>query len=254
MRVYLKREDEIELIRQSGEILTKAIRLVGENIKPGITLKKLDKLAEDYIISNGAEPSCKGYEGFPGTLCLSVNNCVVHGIPDNYELKEGDIISVDCTVKYKGYCSDCAYTYGVGKIKDQDKKLLEVTKQSLFEAINIAQVGKRLGDIGFTIENYVKNNGFCVIEDYSGHGIGRYIHEDPVVENRGKKNTGYKICNGLVIAIEPITAISTGKTNVLDNGWNVITKDGCNSAHFEATVGFYNNETHVLTNIKNCEI
>ena len=215
MRVYLKREDEIELIRQSGEILTKAIRLVGENIKPGITLKKLDKLAEDYIISNGAEPSCKGYEGFPGTLCLSVNNGVVHGIPDNYELKEGDIICVDCTVKYKCYCSDCAYTYGVGKIKDQDKKLLEVTKQSLFEAINIAQVGKRLGDIGFTIENYVKNNGFCVIEDYSGHGIGRYIHEDPVVENRGKKNitiySYFSFCRSSIIYFRRITRKFFGK-------------------------------------------
>ena len=254
MRVYLKRDDEIELIRQSGEILTDAIRLVGENIKPGVSLLELDKIAEDYIISRGAEPSCKGYDGFPGTLCLSVNNIVVHGIPNDYKLKEGDIISVDCTVKYKGYCSDCAYTYGVGNIKEQDKKLLEVTKQSLFEAINIAQVGKRLGDIGYTIENYVKKNGFYIIEEYGGHGIGKGIHEDPIVENKGKKNTGYKICNGLVIAIEPITAISTGDTNVLDNGWDVITKDGCNAAHFEATIGFYNNKTMVLTDINKCEV
>ena len=254
MNVYLKRLDEIELIKESGDILTKTIKLVGENIKPGITLLELDKIAEDFIRQNGAEPSCKNYEGFPGTLCLSVNEVVVHGIPDDYILKEGDIVSVDTTVKYKGYCSDCAYTYPVGNISDEDKKLLEVTKQSLYKAIDAAKVGKRLGDIGYTINDYITSNGFCVIEDYAGHGIGKSIHEDPVVENISKKNTGYKITNGLVIAIEPIIAVSTGKTKVISNGWNVITKNKCHAAHYEATIGFYNNETIILADPKNCEI
>lgn len=254
MKIRLKTEEQIKMIKESGDILTKAIGLVGKNIKPGISLLELDKIAEEYIRDNGGIPACKNYGGFPNTLCLSVNNIVLHGIPNKYILKEGDIISVDSVVNYKGYYSDCTYSYGVGNISTENKKLLDVTKQSLLEAIKVAKVNNTIGKISNTIETYIKQHGYYIIEEYGGHGIGLSMHEDPVVPNEGKENQGIKIFNGLVIAIEPIVAVSTGKTKALTGNHNIATVNGCMSAHYEATVGFINNKTTILTDIKNCEI
>lgn len=254
MKIKLKTEEQIQMIKQSGDILTKTIGLIGKNIKPGISLLELDKMAEEYIKDNGGIPACKNYGGFPNTLCLSVNDIVLHGIPNKYILKDGDIISVDSVVNYKGYYSDCTYTYGVGNINDENKRLLNVTKQSLFEAINVAKVNNSIGKISSTIESHIKKHGYYIIEDYGGHGIGLEMHEDPVVPNSGKENQGIKIFNGLVIAIEPIVAVSTSKTKALTGYHNIATVNGCMSAHYEATVGFINNKTVILTDIKNCEI
>ena len=254
MNIILKREDEINLIKESGDILVNAIGLVGRNIKPGVSLLALDKIAEEFIRDNKAIPACKNYYGFPGSLCLSVNEIVLHGIPNSYELKEGDIISVDCVVNYKGYYSDCTYTYGVGQISEENKLLIDTTKNSLSEAIKVAKVGNTLGDIGSTIENCVKKKGFKIVESYSGHGIGKKMHEDPTVLNIGVPNKGFKICNGLVIAIEPIVGATTSKTVPLTGDYDIMMKNRCMSAHFEATVGFYNNKTILLTDLKKCEL
>ena len=254
MNIILKREDEIELIKQSGDILVNTIALVGKNIKPGVSLLYLDKIADEYIRDNNAIPACKNYYGFPGSLCLSVNEIVLHGIPSSYELKDGDIVSVDCVVKYNGYYSDCTYTYGVGDISAENRRLIETTKNSLLGAIEVAKVGNTLGDIGYYIENYVKKNGYYIVDNYSGHGVGLDIHEDPLVFNYGKKNDGFKICNGLVIAIEPIVGATTSKTRTLSGDYNVIMENRCMSSHFEVTVGFYNNKTIILTDLKKCEL
>lgn len=254
MSIILKSEEEINLIKQSGDILVKAIKLVGENIKPGVSLIYLDKIADEFIRDNGAIPACKNYYGFPGSLCLSVNEMVLHGIPNSYELKDGDIISVDCVVNYKGYYSDCTYTYGVGPIKKENALLIDSTKNSLLEAINVAKVGNTLGDIGYTIESYIRKAGYKIVDSYSGHGVGKKMHEDPLVLNYGKPNSGLKICNGLVIAIEPIVGATTSKTISLSGGYDIMMENRCMSAHFEATVGFYNNETILLTEFEKCAL
>ena len=254
MSIILKSEDEINLIKQSGDILVGAIKLVGENLKPGVSLLYLEKIADEFIRDNGGVPACKNYYGFPGSLCLSVNEIVLHGIPSPYELKEGDIVSVDCVVKYKGYYSDCTYTYGVGRISEENRLLIDSTKNSLLEAIKVATVGSTLGDIGYTIENYIKKAGYKIVDSYSGHGIGRKMHEEPLVLNYGRPNSGLKICNGLVIAIEPIVGATTSRTVPLSGDYNIMMENKCMSAHFEATVGFYNDKTIILTDLEKCKL
>ena len=202
--IFYKTEEEIELIRESAQILGKAHGEVAKLVKPGIKTKDLDKIAEEFISDHGAKASFKGYNGFPATLCISTNEVVVHGFPSEYELKDGDIISIDCGVFYKGFHSDSAYTYPVGEISTETLSLLKATKESLYKGIEEAKFGNRIGDIAYAIQNYVEDRGYTVVRELVGHGVGRNLHEGPEVPNYGKRGKGPKLNEGLVIAIEPM--------------------------------------------------
>ena len=245
--ITYKTEEEIGLIRESAEILAKAHAEVARRIKPGVKTIDLDKVAFEYIKDQGGHPSFKGFNGFPFSLCISVNENVVHGFPGAYELKEGDIVSVDCGVYYKGCHSDCAYTYPVGDISDDIRKLLEVTKKSLYVGIEQVAKGKRIGDIGFSIQSFVENHGYTIIRELVGHGVGKELHESPEVPNYGKRGKGIKLKKGMVLAIEPM--VNMGKRNVVqeNDGWTIRTKDRLPSAHFEHTVTVTDNGAEIIT-------
>lgn len=245
--VHLKTEAEVQLIRESAQILGKAHGEVARLIKPGIKTSALDKVAEEYIRDNGGVPSFKNYNGFPATLCISVNEVVVHGFPGNYELKETDIISVDCGVNYKGFHSDSAYTYPLEGVDKETLLLLERTYDSLFKGIEKAKAGNRMGDISYAIQSYVESFGYGVVRELVGHGIGRSLHEDPEVPNFGKQGKGVKLVAGMVFAIEPM--INQGTKNVVqeNDGWTIRTSDRKPSAHFEHTVAVLEEKTEVLT-------
>lgn len=252
MIVY-KTQEEIELIRQSAQILGKAHGEVAKMIQPGVSTIDLDKRAEEFIRDHQGEPSFKGYNNFPASLCISVNDAVVHGIPDKYELKDGDIISVDCGVFLNGFHSDSAFTYPVGEISPEVRKLLRVTKESLDIGIQHAIAGSRVGDISYSIQKHVEKNGFSVIRELVGHGVGRSLHESPEVPNFGKRGRGAKLKEGLVIAIEPM--VNLGKRNVVQSkdGWTIKTSDHSPSAHYEHTVAIKNGECDVLTTFEYIE-
>jgi len=245
--VFLKTDDEIELIKQSAQVLGKAHAEVAKLIKPGITTSALDKRAYEYIKDNGGVPSFKGYNGFPYTLCVSINENVVHGMPGEYVLQEGDIVSVDCGVILNGFHSDSAYTFPVGQVTEAVAKLLKVTKESLYIGIDEAVVGKRVGDIGFAIQTYVEKRGYSVVRELVGHGIGKSLHEPPEVPNYGKRGEGYKLQDGLVLAIEPM--VNMGKKQVVQekDGWTIRTADRLPSAHFEHTVVVRKGKAEILT-------
>jgi methionyl aminopeptidase len=245
--VFYKTEEEIELIRQSALILSKAHGEIALLIKEGVSTLTLDKRAEEFIKDNGAVPSFKNYNGFPFSLCISVNSTVVHGMPSNYILNDGDVISVDCGVYYKGFHSDCAYTHGVGNVSEVVSKLLEVTKQSLYEGIDKAVVGYRLGDISHSIQTYAESHGYGVVRELVGHGIGKNLHESPEVPNYGKRGQGLKLQNGLVLAIEPMINLGTRHIVQEDDGWTIRTRDSKPSAHFEHTVVIRKDKAEVLT-------
>lgn len=245
--IQYKSSYEIELIRASGDILGKVHGLLSENIKSGITTKYLDKLAYDFILKNNALPSFLNYRNFPATLCISINETVVHGIPSNYILKDGDIVSIDCGVYLNGFHSDSAYTYRVGKISDEKLRLLRNTYNSLFEGIKFARVGMRVGDISFSIQNYTERLGYSVVRELVGHGVGKNLHEEPEVPNFGKKGKGVKLLNGMVIAIEPMINIGKKDVYLMEDGWSVNTSDSKPSAHFEHTVGIINGFPEILT-------
>ncbi len=246
--VEIKTRQEIEKIRKSGKILRQALELVGSNVRPGITTKELDEIAENFIRSKGAVPACKGYEGFPGTMCISVNDEVVHGIPGNRKLEEGDIVSFDSCVLLDGWYADSAITVIVGSAKNEkDKKLVEVTKKALYVGIEQAKVGNRVGDISSAIQEFVESNGFSLVRDYTGHGIGRHLHEDPSVPNYGKKGTGMVLKEGMCIAIEPMVCAGDYKLYTADDGWTAKTVDGSNAAHFEHTIAITKNGPEILT-------
>ncbi|MBZ4663312.1 MAG: map [Caloramator sp.] len=245
--IYLKSDQEIEIMRKAGQIVAETLLILEEAIKPGITTKELDKIAEEYIISCGARPSFKGYHGFPATICASVNEEVVHGIPGERVLKEGDIISVDCGAFYKGFHGDAARTFPVGKVTPEAQRLIDVTRESFFEGIKYAKVGNRLGDISAAIQEYVEKNNFSVVRDYVGHGIGREMHEQPSVPNYGKSGRGMRLNKGLVLAIEPMVNMGTFAVKELDDGWTVVTYDGKLSAHYENTVAILDNGPEILT-------
>ena len=235
--IYYKSEEEIELLRMSNMLVGKTHGEIAKLIKPGVSTAKLDKIAEEFIRDNGAEPGFLGYGGFPATLCISPNDGVVHGIPsDKIILKDGDIVSVDCGTKMNGYYGDSAYTYTVGEVDEKIKQLLQVTKESLYTGIENAIIGKRLGDISYAIQNYAESFGYSVVREMVGHGVGKKLHEKPEVPNYGKRGRGVKLKKGLVIAIEPM--INMGKKAIYqeDDGWTVKTKDGLPSAHFEHTI------------------
>lgn len=251
--INYKSSEEIELIRLSADILGKAHAEVAKLIAPGVSTGTLDEVAEKYILKHGGTPSFKGYNGFPGSLCISVNEQVVHGIPGSYQLREGDIVSIDCGVFYKGFHSDCAYTYPVGNVSEEVRKLLRVTKESLYKGIEHAQAGNRIGDIGYAIQNHVEQFGFSVVRELVGHGIGKTLHESPEVPNYGKRGRGAVMKSGLTLAIEPMVNLG-GKQVVQEaDGWTIRTRDRKPSAHYEHTVAVMNGSPMVLTTHKYIE-
>lgn len=234
--VSIKSEREIELLKIAGEIVGKTHNYLKGFIKPGITTKELDELAYNFILENGATPSFKNYEGFPASICASVNDEVVHGIPNNYKLKEGDIISIDIGACYKGYHGDSAWTYPVGRISKNKENLLAWTEESLFEGLKAVRNGARIGDIGYNVETFAKKHKLGVVKELVGHGVGSHLHEEPDVPNYGKKNTGIVLKSGMVIAVEPMLNWGTADICMLDDEWTIVTMDGKPSAHFEHTV------------------
>ncbi|HNW99426.1 MAG TPA: type I methionyl aminopeptidase [Bacteroidales bacterium] len=251
--IYYKTEEEIEKIRKSSLLVGKALAVVAGKIRPGVKTIELDKLAEEFIKDNNALPAFKGYRGFPYTLCISINEQVVHGFPGEREVKDGDIVSVDCGVLKNGYYGDSAYTFAVGEVKPEILLLLKATKESLYLGIENAVEGKRLGDIGFAVQSHVENLGFSVVRDLVGHGVGKNLHEKPEVLNYGKKGTGIKLCSGLVIAIEPM--INKGRYQVVQeaDGWTIRTADRLPSAHFEHTVAVRKNKADILSSFDEIE-
>ena len=231
-----KTEEEIELLRENAIIVSKTLAEVGKAVAPGVTTKELNRVAETFIRDNGAVPSFLGFEGFPAAICASVNDVVVHGFPSDYVLKEGDIVTADIGTLYKGYNGDSAYTFPVGEVSAETRKLLDVTKASLYKGIEAAVAGNRTGDIGYAVQTYVESFGFSVVRELEGHGLGRLMHEDPGVPNFGRRGKGTHLVDGLVICIEPM--INAGRKDVyLDrNGWAIHTSDHKNSAHYELTV------------------
>ena len=231
-----KTEEEIELLRENAVLVSKTLAEVGKRVAPGVTTKELNKVAEDFIRDNGAIPSFLGYDGFPAALCMSVNDVVVHGFPSDYVLKEGDVVSVDCGTLYKGYNGDSAYTFPVGEVDAGTRKLLDVTKASLYKGIEAAVAGNRTGDIGYAVQTYAESFGFSVVRELEGHGLGREMHEQPGVPNFGRRGKGTHLVDGMVICIEPM--INAGSKNVYlaRNGWAVHTSDHQKSAHYELTV------------------
>ncbi len=248
--IHLKNEEEIELIRVANQLVSKTLAEVGRAIKPGVTTMSLDTLAEQYIRDNGGIPSFKGYEGFPSTLCVSVNEEVVHGFPSDYVIKEGDIVSIDCGAIVKGFNGDSAYTFPVGEIAPETQELLDVTKESLYKGIAAAKVGGRIGDISFAVQNHVESHGMGVVREMVGHGLGREMHEDPQVPNYGRQGSGTKIKDGLVICIEPM--ITQGSRHIVfgENGWTVSTKDHKPAAHYELCVACTQSGVKVLSTFK----
>ena len=245
--IYLKTEEEIELLRENNLLVSATLAEVGKHIKPGVTTLELDRIAEEFIRSHGAVPGFLGYGGFPNTLCVSVNQQVVHGIPSNYALQEGDIVSVDCGTILKGFYGDSAYTFPVGEIDAESANLLKVTKESLYLGAEKAIAGNRLGDIGSTVQQYAEKHGFSVVREMVGHGIGTNMHESPEVPNYGKAGNGKKLKEGMVLCVEPM--INAGKKDIYlhRNGWEVSTVDKKLSAHFEFMVAVRAGKADVLT-------
>ena len=228
--------EEIELMRENGILVSRTLAEVGKTVAPGVTTLELNRVAETFIRDHGAIPSFLGYEGFPAALCISVNDVVVHGFPSDYVLREGDIVSVDCGTLYKGYNGDSAYTFPVGEVDAETRKLLDVTKASLYEGIAAAVAGNRTGDIGHAVQTYAESFGFSVVRELEGHGIGREMHELPGVPNYGKAGKGTKLVDGMTICIEPMINAGNRGVYLARNGWAVHTADHRNSAHYELTV------------------
>ena len=245
--VILKTDEEIELMREANRLVGMTLGELSKHIKPGITTLQLDAIAEKFIRDHGAIPLFLGYGGFPNSICTSVNEAVVHGIPNNKPLQEGDIVSIDCGVQAKGFCGDSAYTFCVGEVSEAVKKLLRTTQEALYIGIEQAREDNRIGNIGFAVQTYCEANGYSVVRDLTGHGIGRNMHEAPEVPNFGRRGTGMLIKNGMCLAIEPM--INMGSKNVVfeNDGWTVRTKDRKMSAHFEHTVAIRNGKADILS-------
>lgn len=245
--IIFKSEREIQHMREAGRIVALALRAVREAVAPGVTTKDLDEVAREVITSHGAIPSFKGYHGYPGNICASVNEEVVHGIPGSRKLQEGDIVSVDCGATYNGFVGDSAVTIPVGKIDPVSEQLLRVTEESLYQGIAAAIVGNRLSDISHAVQVHVEAAGFSVVRDYVGHGIGRNMHEDPQIPNFGPPGHGPLLKPGMVLAIEPMVNVGTYKVRTLKDGWTVLTADGKRSAHFEHTIAITPDGPKLLT-------
>ena len=245
--VHVKSEKEIDLMRAPCAIVRDCLSFVGERIKPGMTTGEVDQLVYDFIKASGAEPSCLGYGGFPASACVSVNEVVVHGIPDDRVLEEGDIVSVDLCAYKNGFHGDGARTFAVGEISPEKKKLIRVTEECFFKALEGLRAGTPLFDIGYKVQTHAEANGFSVIRSYTGHGIGREMHEDPSVYNFGRKGTGMRLKAGTVICIEPMIAAGDWRVKVLDDGWTAVMADKKPAAHYENTVVIREDGTEILT-------
>ncbi|MQY80549.1 MAG: type I methionyl aminopeptidase [Bacteroidetes bacterium] len=242
-----KTKEEIELLRESNILVSKTLAEVARYVKQGITTLELDRIAEEFIRDHGAKPGFKGYNKFPNTLCTSVNSEVVHGIPSSYVLKEGDIVSIDCGVLLNGYYGDSAFTFSVGEINQEKKKLLEYTRNALYKGVEMAIVGNRLGDIGYAVQQHAENGGFSVVREMVGHGLGKDLHEPPEVPNYGRRGKGILLKKGLVICIEPMINLGTKNIKQDKDGWTIRTMDEKPSAHFEFSVAVNNNKPDVLS-------
>ena len=251
--IHYRSEDEIDLIRESSLLVAKTHAEISALIKPGVTTLQLDKIAEEFIRDNGGVPAFKGYSGFPNTLCASLNEQVVHGIPNDNPLNEGDIISMDCGVVMNGYFGDSAYTYEVGEVSEEVKNLLIRTKESLYKGIEQAVSGNRVGDIGCAIQKHVEQFGYGVVREMVGHGVGKNLHEEPQVPNYGKRGRGIMLKEGLVIAIEPMINLGTRRIKQLSDGWTIITADKKYSAHFEHTIVVRKGKAEVLSSFVEIE-
>lgn len=252
--IFLKTEEEIELLRESNLLVGKTLGEVAKHIRPGISTLELDRIAEEFIRSHGAIPGFLGYDGFPNTLCISVNDEVVHGIPSSKRiLKDGDVVSVDCGTLKNGFYGDSAYTFEVGEVDENVRKLLRVTRESLYKGIEKAVVGLRIGDVGYAVQSHCEKNGFSVVREMVGHGVGRDMHEEPQVPNYGRQGQGVKLREGMVIAIEPM--INQGKRHICQesDGWTIRTRDRKPSAHFEHTVAVGKNAADILSSFKYVE-
>ncbi|WP_026390645.1 type I methionyl aminopeptidase [Haploplasma axanthum] len=248
--IVIKSQREIEIMRKAGKILALTRQMLEPHIKPGITTQKLDKLAEEFIISQGAYPSFKDYNGFPGSICTSVNEVVVHGIPSKKTvLKNGDIITVDLGVYYEGYHADSAYTYPVGHVNDKVKELLKITEESLYIGLSEAKPGNHLSNISHAIEEYIKPYNYGIVEEFTGHGIGKELHEDPYVPNFGKPNEGPILKEGMTFCVEPMVNLGTKNVKVLRDNWTTVTIDRKPSAHFEHTIVITEDGYEILTKL-----
>ena len=248
--VYLKTDQEINLMRESSLLVSRTHAELAKVIKPGVNTLQLDKIAEEFIRDNGGVPGFKGYNGFPNTLCISKDNEVVHGIPLDMEVEEGAILSIDCGVLMNGFYGDSAYTFPVGEISEDKKRLLDITKQALDLAVSVAVCGNKLGDIGFVIQDFTESNGYSVVKELVGHGIGKDLHEAPEVPNYGQKGKGLTLEEGMVLAIEPMVNIGADGVFQREDGWTIETQDGLPSAHFEYTIAITKNKTEILSSFK----
>ncbi len=246
--IVLKTGRELKIMREACRISAGALQTIGKAVEPGITTAELDKLAEDYILSQGGTPNFKNYQGFPATACISINNEVIHGIPSRQrKLKQGDIVSIDLGAKFEGYHGDNAATFACGDISDEAKRLMDITEQSLYKGIAAAVSGGRIGDIGYAVQSFVEANGFSVVRKFVGHGIGTNLHEAPEVPNFGTKGRGIRLMPGMTLAIEPMVNAGGYDVKILPDGWTVLTKDGSLSCHFEHTVVITNDGPKIMT-------
>jgi methionyl aminopeptidase len=246
--ISIKSEKDLDMLRRSGEILARIMQKLRDCVKPGIATQDIDNLAEELIQKSGAVSAFKGYRGYPKSICTSINDEVVHGIPAERNLQEGDIISLDLGINYRDYLADCAVTLPVGQIIPQKRKLIEVTKKALSEGIKQARPNNHLSDISYAIQGCVEKNGFSVVRQFVGHGIGFRLHEEPEIPNFGKPHQGPVLKSGMVLAIEPMVNMGTWEVEILENGWTAVTKDRLSSAHFEHTVAITEKGPEILTN------
>ena len=259
MKIFLKTEDEIELMYQANQLVGKTLGELAKHIKPGVSTLQLDRIAEEFIRDHGAVPTFKGFPNpfgnpFPGSICTSVNDVVVHGIPDEKTiLRDGDIISIDCGTLLQGFNGDSCYTFCVGEVSDEVKQLIKVTKQSLYEAISTAVAGKHLGDIGNAVQDYCESFGYGVVRELTGHGIGREMHEDPQVPNFGKRGNGILLKEGMCIAIEPMITMGSRKIGRLPDRWGIVTLDHKPAVHFEHTIAIRRGKSQILSSFQEIE-
>ena len=245
--IAIKNERELTAMRQACKITAAARALAGEMVRPGVSTKEIDKAVYDFIVAQGAKPSFLGYNGFPASVCTSINDTVIHGIPNNYVLKEGDIVSVDVGAYYQGFHGDCAATFPCGAISAEAQRLIDVTRQSFYEGLRYATQGHRVSDISHAIQTYVESNGFSVVRSFVGHGVGAQLHEEPEVPNFGKSGRGPRLLRGMTLAIEPMVNAGVYDVRILKDGWTTVTTDGKLSAHYENTVLITDGEPEILT-------
>ena len=248
--IIIKNSEQIKLMRQAGRITAESLMVAREAIRPGMTTKELDTKIRCYIEKCGATPSFLGLYGFPGSACISINDEVIHGIPsDKVIIREGDIVKVDVGARFRGYNGDSARTFAVGKVSDEALKLISVTEQSFYEAMKVAKAGNRIGDIGHAVESFVISNGFSVVREYTGHGVGADIHEDPSIPNHGNAGRGARLYSGMTLAIEPMVNVGTDRVKVRRDGWTVVTADGKLSAHYENSIAITESDPIILTEL-----